>query len=122
LIQGGFTINSIRFYANRPGQDFYTGMSGIIYPETTPVLDVADLLPRVSGWLKNTPQSMGNWTSREDLYHYLTAREWPTVQVYRGNQGLWPANQLLKENGELVLVGFDVLQVPRAVITFKQAQ
>ncbi len=97
-------------------------MSGIIYPETTPVLDVADLLPRVSGWLKNTPQSMGNWTSREDLYHYLTAREWPTVQVYRGNQGLWPANQLLKENGELVLVGFDVLQVPRAVITFKQAQ
>ena len=112
-------INSIRFYSNRPEQDFYVGISGIIYPEASPVLDAADLLPQVADWLLNTSQSMGNWTSREELLQELNKRQWHDVPVYQGNQGLGPVNKLLQDNGELVMVGFDVLQVPRAVIAFQ---
>lgn len=115
-------INSIRIFASMPEQDFAAGMRCIVYPRATRVLDTADLMPRIVGWLEKTPQSMGNWTSREELYQDLTVKEWPAVQVCQGNQGLGPANKLLRENGEVVLVGFDVLQVPRAVITFKLAQ
>ncbi|HPT69590.1 MAG TPA: hypothetical protein PKW50_05530 [Syntrophomonas sp.] len=112
-------INSIRFYSIRPEQDFYKGISGIIYPEATPVLDAADLMPRVNKWLQETPQSMGNWTSREELLQQLKEREWPTAPVYFGDQGLEPVNKLLRENGQIVLVGLDELQVPRVVIMFK---
>jgi hypothetical protein len=115
-------INSIRIYSNRPEQDFYTGISGIIYPEATPVLDAADLLPRVAVWLQNTSQSMGNWTSREELLQVINEREWHDVPVYQGDQGLSPVNKLLQENRELVLVGFDVLQVPRVIITYKRTR
>lgn len=115
-------INSIRIYTNWPEQDFYEGIRGIIYPESTPVLDAADLLPRVDKWLKETSQSMGNWTSREELLQEINKREWSDVSVYQGNQGLGPANQLLYKNGELILVGFDVLQVPRVAVTFQFAK
>lgn len=114
-------INSIRIYTILPEQDVDAGIRCIVYPRATRVLDVADLLPRVKRWVKNTPQSMGNWTSREELDQELGDSEWPAVPVYQGNQGLEPANKILQENGELVLVGFDVLGVPRAVITFKLA-
>lgn len=115
-------INSIRIYASRPEDRFADDILSIIYPRNTQVLDTADLMPHVTKWVKNTPQSMGNWTSREELYKDITVKEWPAVPVYNGNQGLKPANKLLREKGELVLVGFDVLQVPRAVITFKLAR
>ncbi|MBP1761741.1 MAG: hypothetical protein H6Q64_1283 [Firmicutes bacterium] len=115
-------INSIRIYTNRPEQDFYVGISGIIYPEASPVLDGADLLPRVAEWLLNTPQSMGNWTSREELLQEINKRQWHDVPIYQGDQGLDPANKLLQKNGELVLVGFDVLQVPRVAVTFQFAK
>ena len=115
-------INSIRIYTSLPEQDVDAGISCIVYPRATRVLDVVDLLPRVTRWVQNTPQSMGNWTSREELYQELGEREWPEVTVYQGDQGLEPANKILRENGKLVLVGFDVLQVPRAVITFKLAR
>jgi hypothetical protein len=115
-------INSIRIYSSLPKQNVDTGILYIVYPRVTKVLDAADLLPRVTRWVKNTRQSMGNWTSRDELCQELGDREWPAVTVYQGDEGLAPANKILRENGELVLVGFDVLQVPRAVIAFKLAQ
>ncbi|MGE5422747.1 MAG: hypothetical protein ACM3QW_05765 [Ignavibacteriales bacterium] len=113
------SINSIRVYRSMPEQSFDTDIFCVVYPRATRVLDVSDLLPRVARWLDNTPQSMGNWTSREELYQELGNKEWPVVQVYTGDQGLGPVNRMLQENGELILVGFDVLQVPRTVITLK---
>ncbi|MGE5389660.1 MAG: hypothetical protein ACM3PE_01215 [Deltaproteobacteria bacterium] len=115
-------VNSIRIYASRPEDDFTDGIHAIVYPQATPVLDVADLMPRVSKWVKNTPQSMGNWTSREKILQDLNQRKWPVVPDYQGSQGLALANELLRKNGQAVLVGFDVLQVPRTVITFKMVR
>lgn len=99
-------INSIRIYASLPEQDVDAGILCIVYPQATSVLDVADLLPRVTRWVQNTPQSMGNWTSRDELFQEMGDREWPAVSGYQGDQGLEPANKILRQNGELVLVFF----------------
>jgi len=115
-------INSIRIYANQPPEIFSEDIFAIIYPQATQVLDVADLMPRIAQWLKKTPQSMGNWTSREEIRRDLNEQEWSALPVYQGNQGLDPANELLKENGQVVFIGLDIIQVPRAVIIFKYAE
>ncbi|MGE5396670.1 MAG: hypothetical protein ACM3MK_03920 [Chitinophagales bacterium] len=109
--------NSIRVYRSLP-QDFNDDVLCAVYPHETPVLDVVDLLPRTTRWLANTPQSMGNWTTRDSIYQELGGRVLPAVTVYQGDQGLETLNKVLKDNGQLVLVGFDTLQVPRISITF----
>jgi len=116
------SINSIRVYRSMPQPGLDASILCVMYPRKTSVLDMSDLLPRVTRWLESTPQSMGNWTSRDSVYQELGGKVLPAVEVYQGDKGLKPLNNMLGENQELVLVGFDVLQVPRAAITFKLAR
>jgi hypothetical protein len=115
-------VNSIRIYATQPQNNLTDDIVAIVYPRATKVLDVADLMPRLVKWLKDTPQSMGNWTSREEIYREVTQNEWPFVPIYQKNEELESVNRLLQEKGYLVLIGLDDLQIPRMAVTFKLVQ
>ncbi|NPV91933.1 MAG: hypothetical protein HPY50_14300 [Firmicutes bacterium] len=112
-------LNSIRFYRTDPGPSgFSTGAAGVYYPRETRVLDVMDLVPRVKNWLNATPQSMGNWTSKEAVVKELEAGPAEPVPVYRGDPPVKTLNEVLRENRKLVAVGFDVLQAPRCRVEY----
>jgi hypothetical protein len=106
-------VNSITFYAREPGAASYaTGAAGVFHPRKTPVLDVVELVPRVRHWFGTTSQSMGNWVSREELSDRLSRTRIEPVPVTRDGAPISELNRVLKENKALILIGFDVLQVP----------
>lgn len=111
-------VNSVRLYAGIPGAaDLTDGAVAVHYPRSTPVLDAVDLALRVRRWLETTPQSMGNWVSRQELLDRLDALHVRPVPVWTGELPLAEVNSLLREKGQLTLVGFDTLQAPRCRIT-----
>jgi hypothetical protein len=114
-------INSWRFYPAIPTAEDYTSDTvGVFYPSATPVLDVMELVPEVRNWIGTTPQSMGNWVSREEILKRLSDVGIKPVPISRGEIPLERLNDTLAENKSLTVVGFDVLQVPRCQITFKR--
>ncbi|MHB8916970.1 MAG: hypothetical protein ACYC4H_03030, partial [Desulfocucumaceae bacterium] len=114
-------MNSIRLYRADPGPGNYTSnVACINYPKETPVLDIMDLLPKVTRWVNTTSQNMGNWVTKEDiLQRDLAAVKTQPVLVAKGDVPLKLANEVLQNNRELVVIGFDVLQVPKYKITFR---
>jgi hypothetical protein len=112
-------LNSVRLYPGTPDPpNFATGAVGVFYPRPTPVLDAVDLLPRVRRWLEKTPQSVGNWVSRQVLSDRLSQTVLNPVAVSTGQIPLAQINSVLNENRTVTLIGFDILQVPRCRITF----
>lgn len=120
LLKNSPGINSIRIYRIDPALGSYaSNVVSIIYPKETPVLDIMDLLPKMSRWLNGTPQNMGNWISKEWLIQKLAAIQSPTVPVSEKGIPLKLANSVLRNNQELIVVGFDVLQVPKHKMTIR---
>jgi hypothetical protein len=82
-----------------------------------------DLLPKVIRWVNTTSQSMGNWVSKENIFQddqkYPAGVNIAPVPVATGEVPLGPANGALKKHGKLILIGFDVLQLPRYKMTFR---
>ncbi len=112
-------INSLRFYAIDPGAGNYTAqVLGVCYPKKTCVLDVMEVVPKIRTWINGTSQSMGNWTSREKILNELATIKIEPVPISRGKIPLEKVNKLLRENGTLVLIGFNVLQIPICKMTF----
>lgn len=119
LLKNSSGINSLRLYQANPNLGNYTSyVVGINYPKETPVLDVMDLLPKVTQWVNTTSQDMGNWVTRESIQHELAGVKMQPVQVSKGDIPLQPANQILQNNRELIAIGFDVLQIPKYKMTF----
>jgi hypothetical protein len=113
-------INSIRLYGYEPTQDNYDSyVVSIVYPKETPILDVLDLLPKVTHWINTTSQNMGNWVSKERIIQELKNVKTQSIPVSIGNIPLKQANEALQRNRELVVIGFDVFQVPKCKITFR---
>lgn len=113
-------INSIRLYRTEPSSGNYeSNVLGIIYPKETPVLDVMDLLPRVTKWVNTTEQNMGNWISKENIMQQLANVNIQSVSVSKAGISLNIINEILQKNGELTVIGFDVLQIPRYKIMFR---
>jgi hypothetical protein len=83
------------------------------------VLDVMDFIPRMKTWINNTSQSMGNWTSREDIRQSLSEINIKPVPILKEELPLNELNNVLIKNHKLILVGFDILQVPRRKICFE---
>lgn len=114
-------VNSIRLYRTDPGSGNY--MSKVIcvnYPKETPVLDIMDLLPKVIRWVNTTSQNMGNWVTKEDiLQEELAGVKIQPVPVSKGDVPLKLANEVLQNNRELIVIGFDVLQVPKYKMTLR---
>lgn len=112
-------INSVRIYKVNPGTGlFYSNVIGIFYPKVTPVLDVLDFIPQMSSWVNSTNQSMGNWVSREEILHKLADINFPKVPVYKAVFPKEELNYLLKNNGSVILIGFDELQLPQFKIKY----
>jgi hypothetical protein len=113
-------INSVRLYRIDPLHDSYTSnVASVIYPKETSVLDSMELLPKMSRWLNETPQNMGNWISKEWLIQELAAIRNQPIPVSKGGIPLELANAVLQNNRELIVVGFDILQVPKYKMTIR---
>lgn len=113
-------VNSLRFYRADPGSGDYTaGVVCLSYPRKTRVPDIMDLLPKLKQWVNTTPQNMGNWTSKEAIAQELKAFQTEAIPVFKGELPLELLNGVLKNNRELVVIGFDVLQTPRCRLSIE---
>ena len=112
-------VNAIRFYEADPEGRFLRGVAAVYYPHATPVLDMVDLIPRLEGWLDTTEQTMGNWGSKENIGERLSVAVVDPAPVIEPDERA-RLDRILQEQGSLVAVGFDVLQVPRYRIVFEQ--
>lgn len=107
-------INSVRFYAIQPKtRNCIDNVLGVFYPQRTDILDVMDLIPRMQKWLDNTHQTMGNWTSKVNLQKRLLATGIKLTPVLQQNLPVEELNHVLQTKKKLILIGFDILQIPR---------
>jgi hypothetical protein len=114
-------INAVRIYAPGSASDNpAAGVAAVIYPRVTPCLDAADLLPRVAVWLSATDKSMGNWVSRETVLEEKERRGVNAAPQVVGDHPVEVANDLFGRYGELLVVGFDTLQLPLHEIRFSR--
>jgi hypothetical protein len=117
---GTKSVNSLRIYKSVPNDENLTSnVMAVFYPEKPTVLDIMDVAPKVKHWIQTTNQTMGNWTSKEDIISELKEIQFDAVPVYENDIPIESANDILKKNGELTVIGFDILQVPRYKITYK---
>ena len=74
---------------------------------------------KMKHWINTISQTMGNWVSKEQIRQELESLEIEKVPVYEEDFPLENANEVLQRNNELVVIGFDVLQIPRYKIVYK---
>ncbi len=113
--------NSFRVYAMEPRAGAYSeNVLGVFYPcpVKTAVPDVMELVPRMQAWIRTTDQSMGNWTSREDLARNLVEMKATSVPVWKDGFPGKELGEALKQYGGLTVFGFDVLQAPKFRIAY----
>lgn len=80
-----------------------------------------DLLPKVTRWVNTTSQDMGNWGQKDQILQQelADAKKMQPVPVSKGGIPLNLVSDGLKTERELVVIGFDVLQIPKYKITFR---
>lgn len=114
-------INSLRFYETVPDFGHLTsGVYAVLYLQKTSVRDIMDFSPKVQQWLNTTAQSMGNWTSKEDTLQSINSLGIEVVPVYEDEISLDTTNKLLQKNNRIVVLCFDILQLPRYKIVFER--
>jgi hypothetical protein len=119
LILNFKNINSLRIYQTDPDfSNLTTGVSAIVYPGKKSVLDIMDLTPRMKNWLKTTEQSMGNWVSKDTVIKEMDSIKIDEVPAYESGISIETANNLLKKNAALTIIGFDILQIPICEIKY----
>jgi hypothetical protein len=120
LITHSQNTNSLRFYRTTPDYDNLTSdVLAIVYPKKTFVLDIMDLTQKIKNWIDTTPLTMGNWTSKESVHERLASIKFDKFATFEYNSQLKSINEDLKTNKELVVIGFDVLQIPRFQVVLK---
>lgn len=106
-------INSFRIFPNNPDlTDMTAEISAVFYSGKKSVLDIIDLTPGMNNWLNTTEQSMGNWVSKDVVIKEMEAIKIKEVPVYENGIPAEVINGILKTNGELTIIGFDMLQIP----------
>lgn len=112
-------INSFRIYTQTPDyENLNSNVQGVFYPKKTEILDAVDFIPKIEKWINTTDQTMGNWVSKEEIRKELDKMHIKEAPVYE-NIPLDILNKELNENKEIVIIGFDTLQIPRYKITFE---
>ena len=66
-------------------------------------------------WLNTTDQTMGNWVSKEERIQDLEALGIEEIPVFE-EIPFEIINKKLEADGKLVLIGFDILQIPKYTI------
>ncbi|MGV0875571.1 hypothetical protein V6767_00335 [Martelella sp. FLE1502] len=113
-------IVSVRFYAEEPSGNFTATPLAILYPRPPVVRDTVDLVRRMREWLDATPQVMGNWGRRDAIVERLAATPISPTALVLGAGDIDVVDGLLQEHGMLVAIGFDALQVPRALMVYEK--
>ncbi len=120
IITDNRKINSLRFYNIVPDfGDLTSGVFAVFYPHQTPVLDIVDFFPKTKHWLNTTSQSMGNWVSKETALQSVNALEIGEVLVCKDEFPSETANEFMQKNNRLIVLGFDILQIPQIFIVFE---
>ncbi len=120
LITNFEDINSLRFYKTNPNYDNLISETSIVsYPRETIILDIVDLVFNMKRWISGTSITMGNWVSKEEISNELNLIEInKNILIYK-EIPLELANKMLQENKELVVIGFNTMQVPKYKIVFE---
>lgn len=114
-------INSIRFYAVEPKtENCIDNVLGVFYPQETNILDAMELIPHMQKWVDNTHQTMGNWTSKAEIQKVLLETGIKSTPVLKQNLPVKELNDVLQNNNKLILIGFDILQIPRVKIVYNR--
>ncbi|UJX39609.1 hypothetical protein K9F62_12820 [Desulfovibrio sp. JY] len=117
-VSGYSGVNSIRVYIAPPGTRFLDKVALIYYPRKTVVPDAVQILANVNDWLGKTPQQMGNWVTKDSIRKLLANIAVQSVPTF-----MYPpvdeVNRILQDNGQVVLVGFDLLQIPLCMIAYQ---
>lgn len=111
-------INSLRVYINNP-DNYLSDVVCVIYPKNTPVLDMADLIPKLKEWINSTDQSMGTWTSKETIEQDLQNINTSAETLIQHGIDIEYLNDLLTDNDEVYILGFDKIQIPVYKIVYK---
>lgn len=120
IIKNMKDINSIRVFSTDPTLNGeISNAQCIIYPKNTSILDIVELLPKLSQWVNTTSQTMGMWTSKESIEKDLSTMKIKPVEVFKENIPTKLMNDILYSNHELVVIGYDTLQIPRYKIVYK---
>ncbi|MBD3375219.1 hypothetical protein GF406_09300 [candidate division KSB1 bacterium] len=113
-------INSLRVYDTEPDYANLTaGVSVLIYPHETPVLDVMEIVPNIMSWLDTLTLSMGNWTSREQVGQEYAALNIKEPLIVKSGFALDTLNRKLQEKRQIYMIGFDSLQIPIYRIVYR---
>ena len=116
-------VNAFRYYSGEPHlNEVASDVAGAFYTRETPILDLAEIAPALGHWADSTKQSLGNWTSRQDILDQLSRVPVGAVPVFRHGAPLDRLNDMLGRAGSLTVVGFDTLQVPVCRMTFVRAR
>jgi hypothetical protein len=112
-------INSLRIYHTMPDDaDLTDDVFMLVYPHKTQVLDVMELVPKITRWLDTVTLSVGNWTSLEQIKKEYSSLSIKEPIVYRQIFPLDRMNEILLEKKELHIIDFDILQIPRYRIVY----
>ena len=122
LIANDPDINSLRIYRTTPNYENLTeNVYAIVYPHKTPVLDIMELVPKISRWLDSLSLSIGNWTSKEEIKKEYASLNIVEPSVFKDTLPIDSINNLFLKKHELYIIGFDILQTPGNKIVYSYA-
>ncbi len=120
LFADSLKINSLRIYNGKPNYESLTdSVLAIVYPHETNVLDIVDVIPKMEKWINKTPLIMGNWSTRGYILQKFEKINIESVPVFKQEFPLNELNAILKENRELHVIAYDILQIPIYKIVFQ---
>lgn len=112
-------INSFRIYKGMPDyKDLNSNILAIAYFDKNIIPDVIDLTQKMKHWLEVTPQTMGNWVVKSDLKQRIDAFNLEDAPILGEGFSLENVNAEFKASEKLVVIGFDLLQIPKYKTTF----
>lgn len=116
-------INSFRIYKGEPDyENLNANILAIAYFDSNIIPDVIDLTQKMLHWLDITPQTMGNWVAKSDLKQRVTAYNLQAVDIVGQDISLEAINTEFADAKKLVIIGFDLLQIPRYRITYSHPE
>lgn len=123
IITNPIEVNSLRIYqANADLNNLTSDVTAVFYPYRKSIPDIMDITPKLTHWLDTTDQSVGNWTSKDVVAKEIESFKIDEVPVYENGLPIETANQMLRSYRKLMIVGFDILQIPRYKITYLYSQ
>ncbi len=113
-------INSIRIYASLPDfENLSENVWAVYYPHATKVLDITELVPNIINWTESSSISMGNWNSMAEIKNQYSSLNKNKPLIFHEEVDLNVLYKKMKESPEICFVGFDILQIPVFMMTFR---